>query len=586
MALRMWGHLIIQAATPGEDPVLVGTLWSDTSGVATLKICTSVSPYTWAAISAGGGSAPDDAEYIVAALNPTLTAERLATDSSSITWDFTVAGVAKALRAALTGDVTASADSNATTIANDAVTYAKMQNVSAISKLLGRGSAAGAGDPQEITLGTNLSMSGTTLNATDTDTGITQLTGDVTAGPGSGSQAATIAANAVSDTKLRDSGPLSVIGRSVNSSGDPADISATATSGAVLRESGSVLGFGTVATAGLANDAVTYAKMQNVSAASRLLGRGSAGGAGDPEELTLATGLSLAGTVLTPVVAAATDVQAFTSNGTWTKPTGAKSVLVQLIGAGGGGGSGRRGAALSVRGGGGAGGGGQLAVHTFDAAVLGATETVTIGSGGSGGAAQTVDSTDGTIGATGGTTSFGSWLRAVGTTGGGAGIASASSGGNVAGSIPDYPTNIGPRSGGGGSNGSVAGTTAAASSFGPGGGGGGGGITNVNADSDGGTGGALGTGALGAGLNQVVAGGTAGTAGSGGGNGNSLGITSFFPGSGGGGGASSQVAAAGTGGNGALYGAGGGGGGASTNGNNSGAGGNGANGIAVVTTFF
>jgi hypothetical protein len=41
-------------------------------------------------------------------------------------------------RAALTGDVTASANSNATTIANDAVTYAKMQNVSTNNRILGR----------------------------------------------------------------------------------------------------------------------------------------------------------------------------------------------------------------------------------------------------------------------------------------------------------------------------------------------------------------------------------------------------------------------------------------------------------------
>jgi hypothetical protein len=49
-------------------------------------------------------------------------------------------------------------------VANDAITYAKMQNISAASKLLGRGDS-GAGDPQEITLGTGLTMTGTTLAA-------------------------------------------------------------------------------------------------------------------------------------------------------------------------------------------------------------------------------------------------------------------------------------------------------------------------------------------------------------------------------------------------------------------------------------
>jgi hypothetical protein len=66
-------------------------------------------------------------------------------------------------RSALAGDVTATAGSNTTTIANGAVSYAKMQNVSAASRLLGRGSAGGAGDPQELTVTSPLTISGTAV---------------------------------------------------------------------------------------------------------------------------------------------------------------------------------------------------------------------------------------------------------------------------------------------------------------------------------------------------------------------------------------------------------------------------------------
>lgn len=78
--------------------------------------------------------------------------------------------------------------------------------------------------------------------------GISQLTGAVTAGPGSGSQAATIANDAVTTAKI-------------------------------------------------INDAVTYAKIQNVADA-RLLGR-SAGSAGDMQEITVGSGLTLAAGALT-----------------------------------------------------------------------------------------------------------------------------------------------------------------------------------------------------------------------------------------------------------------------------------------------
>ena len=77
----------------------------------------------WTAPS--GTGAPTTADYLVKTADGTLSAERVVTDTTSITVDWATAGQAKFQRAALTGDVTASANSNATTIANGAVTAAK-----------------------------------------------------------------------------------------------------------------------------------------------------------------------------------------------------------------------------------------------------------------------------------------------------------------------------------------------------------------------------------------------------------------------------------------------------------------------------
>ena len=111
--------------------------------------------------------------------------------------------------------------------------FSKLTPSTTGSVLLGRGSASGAGDFQEITLGTNLSMSGTTLNASG----------------GGGSL----------------------------SDGDKGDITVSASG----------------ATWTIDNNVVTYAKMQDV-ANSRILGRVSVS-AGDCEELTSSQVLDFVG---------------------------------------------------------------------------------------------------------------------------------------------------------------------------------------------------------------------------------------------------------------------------------------------------
>lgn len=69
-----------------------------------------------------------------------------------------------------------------------------------------------------------------------------------------------------------------------------------------------------VTTAKIADDAVTYAKIQDITAASRILGRGSAAGAGNTEELTVGSTLSLSGTALSANAAVQADMEAQTAN--------------------------------------------------------------------------------------------------------------------------------------------------------------------------------------------------------------------------------------------------------------------------------
>jgi hypothetical protein len=146
---------------------------------------------------------------------------------------------------------------------------------------------------------------------------------------------------AIALSKLADGSGLSVVGRSANSAGAHADIAA-ANDGEVLRRNGTALGFGTIATAGIGDGQVTYAKLQDVSATQRVIGRNTAG-SGDAEEVTASQLLdwlgNTRGSVLVrgaagwAILAPGTSGHVLTSNGASADPS------YQAPSGGGGGGA-------------------------------------------------------------------------------------------------------------------------------------------------------------------------------------------------------------------------------------------------------
>lgn len=223
----------------------------------------------------GAAGAPSTIDYVVGTADAGLSAELVATDTATI--DFVIgAGLA-------TWDVKANSIVN--TLLRDSAGFS----------VIGKGST-GTGDPADIvaadetvlgrTAAGNVAFSalatGQITNAAVTAVKLVNsgvFTGDAT----TTFPALTIANDAITYAKMQNVAGFSVVGKSTTGSGDAADI--TAADETVLgRTAVGNLVFAALATGQIAADAVTYAKIQNVSATDKVLGRSTAG-AGDIEEI-------------------------------------------------------------------------------------------------------------------------------------------------------------------------------------------------------------------------------------------------------------------------------------------------------------
>ena len=296
------------------------------------------------------------------------------------------------------GDITVSASGATWTIDNDAVTYAKIQDVTATDKILGR-ATIGAGVIEEIAC----TAAGRALldDATASDQRATLGLG--TAATTASTDYAT-ASHAHSATEIT-SGVLPDA-RMPNLTGDVTTVE------------------GAVATT-IANSAVTNAKMANM-AASTVKAR-ITGSTGAPEDATVAQMQTLLGGVLL-------GVRVLTSGTSYSKTANVTKIFVEAVGGGGGGGGAAGGASNCAAGAGGQGGAYAARLYTG----LGAGPfTYAIGAGGTAGA-----NTGGT-GGTGGSTTFtdGTTLLTVPGGAGGSGMASSTANAALGGSGGSAPTN-------------------------------------------------------------------------------------------------------------------------------------------------
>jgi hypothetical protein len=258
-------YVVVNRSTGAVSVSTATTNWDDTAAYARLyKITTGVAAVTavedhragwlWSApaesvTAEAANVSVEDTAGNFAATNVEDALAELADDIDAIS------GVTDGDK----GDITVSASGATWTIDAGAVTYAKMQDVSATSRVLGR-KTAGAGDPEELTLSELLDFIG---SAAQGDILYRGAAGWARLAAGtSGHYLQTQGAAANPQWAAASGGSLS--------DGDYGDVTVSSS--------------GTVIT--IDNDAVTNAKLANM-ATQTIKGR-TTGGSGDPEDLTAA----------------------------------------------------------------------------------------------------------------------------------------------------------------------------------------------------------------------------------------------------------------------------------------------------------
>jgi hypothetical protein len=239
-----------------------------------------------------------------------IALSKLATQAANTLVGNATAGVAVPTAFAPTGDVGLSG--TALTIAAGVVTYAKMQDVSATDRLLGRDSAS-AGDIEELTVGGGIEFTGAGGIQTSA------FTGDAT--KSAGGTVLTIANDAVTYAKMQNvSATDKVLGRFSAGSGDVEEIACTSAGRALIDDADAAaqrttLGLGSMATETATNYVakatynaytVLYADTDDTPAAltvaaSTVVGRGSTGGIA---ALTVSAPITISGTAISHSTAA------------------------------------------------------------------------------------------------------------------------------------------------------------------------------------------------------------------------------------------------------------------------------------------